>query len=58
MNLGEKQNLPKDIIQNAIDKGTSPSDFAYEVMNNSTLQTTIKAKSELEKIEAELKSLA
>ncbi len=53
MNLGEKQNLPKDIIQNAIDKGTSPSDFAYEVMNNSTLQTTIKAKSELEKIEAE-----
>lgn len=53
MNLGTKQNLPEEIVKNAIDKGTSPADFAYEVMNNSALQTEIKAKKELEKIEEE-----
>lgn len=50
INLGKKVTGADEIIQNAIDLGKTAEQVAFEIMNNSSIQTTLKAQQTLENL--------
>lgn len=53
VNLGNKYGLEQEIINKAIDDNKAPGDFAFEIMNNSEIITSFKAKVLQKDIEAD-----